>query len=129
MPKDTHGARAIRGNKRPMPLGRSPDRDETPIAIPKENAIVMIDEFGQLLRLEGQPGANCGEAGVVFKKPDAQDGTGEWTAEDTEAGATLGVSFVPRSDIQGRALLVFYPCRPFSWLTRSNWPNRFGFVR
>lgn len=129
VPKDTPGARAIRGNKRPMPLGRSPDRDETPIAIPKENAIVMIDEFGQLLRLEGQPGANWGEAGVVFKKPDAQDGTGEWTAEDTEAGATLGVSFVPRSDIQGRALLVFYPCRPFSWLTRSNWPNRFGFVR
>jgi hypothetical protein len=41
----------------------------------------------------------------------------------------VGISFVPRTDIQGRAVLVFYPSRPFSWLTGNAWPGRFGFVR
>jgi hypothetical protein len=134
VPKDARGAngevpRAIRGNKRPMLLTRAPDRDETPIAIPSEHAIVMIDEYGEILRLEGDPGTGWGERGVVFRKPGAQDGGGEWTAEETVPGNTVGVSFVPRADIQGRALMVFYPCRPLSWLFGSNWPGRFGFVR
>jgi signal peptidase I len=133
VPKDTAGARPIRGNKRAMSLLRSPDRDETPIALPNEHAIVMIDEFGEILRLEADAGANWGDVShgspVVFKKPGTkgQDGSEEFEAETTTNAP--GISFVPRSDIQGRALLVFYPCRPLSWLMRSNWPGRFGLVR
>lgn len=123
--------RQIRGNKRAMNLASSPDRDETPIALPNENAIVMIDEFGEILRLNGQPGVDWGVPGgpVPFRHANAQPGDpkAEWTALDTTN--TKGISFVPRSDIQGRALMVFYPSRPFSWLTGSNWPDRFGFVR
>jgi hypothetical protein len=121
--------RQIRGNKRAMDLTTSPDRDETPIALPEENAIVMIDEFGEILRLKGQPGANWGNGSVSFRRPNAQPGdpNAEWQALDTTN--TKGISFVPRSDIQGRALMVFYPARPLSWLTGNAWPNRFGFVR
>ena len=43
--------------------------------------------------------------------------------------AEAEIDFVPRADIQGRALMVFYPCRPFAWLTGNAWPGRFGFVR
>ncbi|MFM1872772.1 MAG: Signal peptidase [Planctomycetota bacterium] len=130
VPPNTPGARIVRGNKRPMNLAEKPDRDETPIAIPSENAIVMIDEFGEILRLEGQPGLNWGPpagggpAVVSFKNP---DGEGEWIAPEVRNAS--GVSFVRRQDIQGRALMVFYPSRPISWLTRNAWPNRFGFVR
>ena len=46
--------RTIRGNKRAMSLQNPPDRDETPIAIPTENVIVMIDEFGEILRLNAE---------------------------------------------------------------------------
>lgn len=124
VPPDTPGARIVRGNKRPMSLTNPPDRDETPIAIPSKNAIVMIDEFGEILRLEGQPGTNWGPGVVCFKNP---DGNGEWVAPEVRNAS--GVSFVRRQDIQGRALMVFYPFRPLSWLMRSNWPDRFGFVR
>lgn len=129
VPKDTPGARPVRGNKRAMPLSRSPDRDETPIAIPSEHAIVMIDEYGEILRLQGDPGAEWGNGRVTFRKPGAsgQDGKDEFEAEDTINAK--GVSFVPRADIQGRALLVFYPCRPLAWLFGSTWPGRFGLVR
>jgi len=130
VPKDTEGARPVRGNKRAMPLSRAPDRDETPIGLPSEHAIVMIDEYGEILRLEADVGADWGEQGrVSFRKPGAkaQDGTDEFLAEDTTNAP--GVSFVPRGDIRGRALMVFYPCRPLSWLTGSTWPGRFGFVR
>jgi signal peptidase I len=128
VPPDTPGARIVRGNKRPMNLGEKPDRDETPIAIPSENAIVMLDEFGEILRLEGQPGTNWGpQAGgsvVSFKNP---DGEGEWIAPEVRNAS--GVSFVRRQDIQGRAIMVFYPFRPLSWLFGNNWPGRFGVVR
>jgi hypothetical protein len=59
--------------------------------------------------------------------PGQQDGRGEWEAP--ESTNSKGISFVPRDDIQGRAVMVFYPARPFSWLFGSNWPGRFGFVR
>jgi hypothetical protein len=127
VPPDTAGARTVRGNKRAMPLANAPDRDETPIAIPSQGAVVMIDEFGEILRLDAQSGPDWGrpETGqkVVFTEPGAQDGKGDWAAPETK------VPFVRRQDIQGRALLVFYPARPFSWLFGSNWPGRFGFVR
>jgi hypothetical protein len=88
----------------------------------------MIDEYGEIMRLNGVIGSGWGapQAGapVVFMKP---DGVGEWTAPTTTN--TKGISFVPRHDIEGRALLVFYPARPFSWLTGNSWPGRFGFVR
>ncbi len=127
VPPDTPGARVVRGNKRAMDLARPPDRDETPIPIPSENAIVMIDEFGEMLRLEGAIGSGWGQR-VSFLRPGGDpDGRAEWTAPETTNAK--GISFVPRGDVKGRALLVFYPVRPFSWLFGSAWPGRFGFVR
>jgi hypothetical protein len=125
VPPDTPGARIVRGNKRAMPLGNPPDRDETPIPIPSENALVMIDEFGEILRLKAQVGPGWGQR--VSFVPFGDQGKGEWVAPETTN--TKGISFVPRSDIQGRAVLVFYPSRPFAWLFGNNWPGRFGFVR
>jgi signal peptidase I len=126
VPPDTPGARIVRGNKRPMYLTNPPDRDETPIPLPSQQAIVMIDEYGEILRLKGEAGASWPER-VSFRTPGAVDGRGEWTAPETSN--SRGISFVPRADIQGRALLVFYPSRPFSWLFLNSWPGRFGFVR
>ena len=82
----------------------------------------MIDEYGEVLRLKGRVAGDWGQK-VGFLKP---DGT-EWVAQDTTNAP--GISFVPRRDIRGRALMVFYPARPFSWLLLNNWPGRFGFVR
>jgi signal peptidase I len=132
VPPDTPGARIVRGNKRAMDLATPPDRDETPIAIPSERAIVMIDEYGEVLRLHGDPapgwGTREGGGKVAFLRPgEHQDGRGEWVAP--EATNAPGISFVPRGDIKGRAVLVFYPARPFAWLTGNAWPGRFGFVR
>lgn len=124
VPPDT-GVRNVRGNKRAMPLGNPPDRDETPIPIPSEGAMVMIDEFGEILRLKATVSPTWPR--VAFSTPGAQDGKVEWLAPDTTN--TKGISFVPRSDIQGRALMIFYPMRPFSWLFGNAWPGRFGFVR
>ncbi|MBZ0150171.1 MAG: signal peptidase I [Planctomycetes bacterium] len=126
VPPATPGARAVRGNKRAMPLDRSPDRDETPIALPDQKVIVMIDEYGEIHRFHANISSDWGRR-IAFLPDGAQDGRGEWTAIDTTN--TKGISFVPREDIQGRALLVFYPSRPLSWLFGSNWPGRFGFVR
>ena len=122
VPPDTPGARVVRGNKRAMPLEQPPDRDETPIGIPSEHCIVMIDEFGEILRLGAEVGPDWGR-NVSFLAPGAQDGRHDWNAPETK------VAFVPRDDIQGRAILVFYPSRPLAWLFGSNWPGRFGFVR
>jgi signal peptidase I len=122
VPPDTPGARIVRGNKRAMPLSRSPDRDETPIAIPSREALVMIDEYGEIWSLKARVADRWGER-VAFLRP---DGT-EWTAPETSNAK--GISFVPRSDIRGRATMIFYPFRPLAWLTRNNWPGRFGFVR
>lgn len=118
----TAGARKILGNKRAMDLTRPPDRDETPIGFPTEHAIVMIDEFGEIRRFEAEVGPDWGER-VSFKDTSAQDGSRDWVAPEKK------VPFVRREDIQGRAVLVFYPSRPFAWLFGSNWPDRFGFVR
>lgn len=126
VPPETPGSHAIRGNKRAMPLDRSPDRDETPIGLPNEHAIVMIDEFGEIHRFHANLSTDWGRR-IAFLPDNAQDGHGEWKAIDTTN--TVGISFVPRSDIMGRALLIFYPSRPLSWLFGSNWPGRFGFVR
>lgn len=125
VPPDTPGARIVRGNKRAMPLANPPDRDETPIPIPSHDALVMIDEFGEILRLNATVSSTWPR--VAFAPTKAQDGRGEWEAPDTTNAK--GISFVPRSDIQGRAVLVFYPARPFSWLLGNAWPGRFGFVR
>ena len=132
VPPDTPGARVVRGNKRPMELSRPPDRDETPIPIPSERAIVLTDEYGEVLRLHGEAAPGWGDpasgARAVFLHPGPQqDGRGEWVAPETTNAP--GISFVPREDVKGRAVLVFYPSRPFSWLFGSAWPDRFGFVR
>lgn len=126
VPPDTPGARVVRGNKRPMPLDKPPDRDETPIPILGKDRIVMIDEYGEILSLKGKVGPDW-PARVSFLKPGGVDARDEWVAP--EATNARGISFVPRGDIRGRALLIFYPCRPFAWLTFNNWPGRFGFVR
>ncbi len=126
VPPETPGARVVRGNKRAMPLQNPPDRDETPIPIASENAIVMIDEYGEILRLKGTAAADWGKR-VAFAQDGAGNGRGEWVAPETTNAP--GISFVPRQDIRGRAVLVFYPCRPLSWLMFNNWPDRFGFVR
>ena len=132
VPPDTPGCRVVRGNKRPMNLANAPDRDETPIPIPSQDALVMIDEYGEILRLNAKAGPGWaqvanGRARVSFVPLGAQDGKGEWEAVDSTN--SKGISFVPRGDIQGRAVLVFYPSRPFAWLFGSSWPGRFGFVR
>lgn len=126
VPPETPGARIVRGNKRAMDLTNPPDRDETPIPIPDQKALVMIDEYGEILRLHAEVGPGWGRR-ISFLPSNAQDGKGEWTAPETSNAK--GISFVPRGDIQGRAVLVFYPARPFSWLFGSAWPGRFGFVR
>ena len=120
--------RKIRGNKRAMDLDNPPDRDETPIGLPTEDAIVMIDEFGEILRLNAEIGPDWGPE-VTFRKigANADDQGAVFSAVDT--ANTKGISFVPRSDIEGRALLVFYPIRPLSWIFRNEWPGRAGFVR
>lgn len=126
VPPETPGARLVRGNKRPMNPEAAPDRDETPIPIFGKDRIVMIDEYGEVLSLKGKPGA-AWPGQVAFQKPGAVDGRDEWVAKD--ATNAEGISFVRRQDIRGRALLIFYPTIPFSWLTGNKWPNRFGFVR
>jgi hypothetical protein len=123
VPPDTAGARVVRGNKRAMDLSQEPDRDETPIAFPSKDCIVMIDEYGEILRLDAKIAPDWGQGRVSFQAWDSQDGRNDWSPPEEK------VAFVPRDDIQGRALLVFYPARPLSWLFGSNWPNRFGFVR
>ncbi len=125
-PDSPDAVRTIRGNKRPMRLSNPPDRDETPIPIPSEDVIVMIDEYGEILRLNAEVGSDWPER-VSFRRPGAGDGTDEWTAPDTTNAK--GISFVPREDIEGRALMVFYPSRPLSWIFRNAWPGRFGLVR
>lgn len=126
VPPDTPGARIVRGNMRAMPLANAPDRDETPIPIPDQDALVMIDEFGEILRLKAKIGPGWGQR-IAFQALGSQDGKGEWEAVKTTNSP--GISFVPRGDIQGRAVLVFYPSRPFAWLFGNAWPGRFGFVR
>jgi hypothetical protein len=125
VPPETPGARVVRGNKRAMSLLNAPDRDETPIPIPSKKALVMIDEYGEILRLNAEIGPDWPR--IAFQRPGAVDGKGEWAAPETTN--TPGISFVPRSDIRGRAVLVFYPSRPVSWLFANSWPGRFGFVR
>jgi signal peptidase I len=126
VPPETPGARTVRGNKRAMDLSGPPDRDETPIAYPNQKAIVMIDEYGEILRLHADIAGNWGRR-IAFQRPGTTDASGEWTAAETTN--SKGISFVPRSDIRGRATLIFYPFRPLAWLTGNNWPGRFGFVR
>ncbi len=131
-PDAPEAVRRIRGNKRAMNLANAPDRDETPIPIPERDALVMIDEYGEILRLNAKAGPGWaqvkdGRSRVSFVPLGAQDGKGEWEAPETTN--SKGISFVPRGDIQGRAVLVFYPSRPFAWLFGSAWPGRFGFVR
>jgi len=131
-PDAPEAVRRIRGNKRAMNLANAPDRDETPIPIPERDALVMIDEYGEILRLNAKAGPGWaqvkdGRGRVSFVPLGAQDGKGEWEAPETTN--SKGISFVPRGDIQGRAVLVFYPSRPFAWLFGSAWPGRLGFVR
>ena len=111
-----------------MPLENPPDRDETPIGLPSEDAIVMIDEYGELLQLNAKIGPSWGPD-VTFRPVGAaaDDPDAVFSAVDTIN--TKGISFVPRADIEGRALMVFYPIRPLSWIFRNEWPDRAGFVR
>jgi|GEM_PF-1354571 len=129
VPVDSPDAvRQIRGNKRAMPLENPPDRDETPIGLPSEDTIVMIDEYGELLQLNAKIGPSWGPD-VTFRRVNAaaDDPDAVFSAVDTIN--TKGISFVPRADIEGRALMVFYPIRPLSWIFRNEWPDRAGFVR
>ena len=67
------------------------------------------------------------EADLVVIDEVAMLARGVFEAVDTYNAK--GISFVAREDIEGRALMVFYPIRPLSWLTRNEWPDRGGFVR
>lgn len=129
VPMDSPDAvRTIRGNKRAMPLGNPPDRDETPIGLPSEDAIVMIDEYGEILRLSAKVGPRWGEK-VSFVKPDAADDDPDSVFEAKDTYNAKGISFVARRDVEGRALVVFYPIRPLSWIFGNAWPGRAGVVR
>lgn len=129
VPPDTPGARVVRGNKRPMPSDIPPDRDETPVAIPSRNTVVMIDEYGEILRLRTGIGASYGskgdqgEARIVFEPIGSSDGRQDWSPpEEWEP-------FVPRRDVQGRALAAFWPFPPLSWLLQPKASNRLGWIR
>jgi signal peptidase I len=116
------GARVLLGNKRPVPTTQPPDRDETPVAIPSLHTIVMIDEFGEIWRLKSDISNAYGSADekrnptVMFRPVGAADGRDEWKPRE------LPVPFVPRGDIAGRALAVFWPLWPFG-------EQRLGFIR
>ena len=122
--------RTIRGNKRAMDLDAPPDRDETPIGLPN-GVIVMIDEYGEILRLNAEVGPNWGEpeAKVSFLKPNAAEDDPDRVFEAEDTYNAKGISFVARRDIEGRALVVFYPIRPLSWIFGNAWPGRAGVVR
>jgi signal peptidase I len=118
VPPDTPGARVLRGNKRPMPPSKPPDRDETPVVIPSRNAIVMIDEFGEIHRLRARvanASASLERYEPSFLPADGGDGQAGWRPPEEK------VPFVPREHVVGRALLVFWPIWPLQ--------HRLGFIR
>ena len=120
--------RTIRGNKRAMNLNNPPDRDETPIGLPG-GVIVMIDEYGEILRLRAKVGPSWGGEQVAFLKPNAAEDDPDRVFEAEDTYNAKGISFVARRDIEGRALVVFYPIRPLSWIFGNAWPGRAGVVR
>ena len=95
---------------------------------PGTRAFTVFSEYGELLRLNAKIGPSWGPE-VTFRRMDAaeDDPAATFSAQDTTN--TKGISFVARSDIEGRALMVFYPVRPLSWIFQNEWPGRAGFVR
>jgi signal peptidase I len=108
-------ARPIRGNKRPMAPSGPPDRDETPIVIPTEDTVVMIDEFGNVKRMKSGISPAYSPDNMLFE---VLGGSREddWKPEEVK------VQVVPREHVIGRALIGFWPFPPFG-------PNRVGFIR
>jgi hypothetical protein len=105
-----------------VPPTQPPDRDETPVVIQSLHTIVMIDEFGEVWPLKSDISNTYGSADekhnptVMFRPVGASDGSGEWKPKE------LPVPFVPRGDIAGRGLMVFWPLWPFG-------EQRLGFIR
>ncbi len=98
--KATPGARVIRGNKRPMPSSRPPDRDETPVVIASRDMMAMIDEFGDVHPLKAQARVEDGKINIA--PPTSPAGAKEWQPPEAWVG------FVPREHIRGRALVRFW---------------------
>jgi hypothetical protein len=107
------GGRVVRGNKRPVPASEKPDRDETPVVFPDRDLAVMIDEWGQVLRMKARIPPNYmahdAKRGSYFgfEKLGSTDNHSDWFPPEEK------VSFVPREHIVGRALLGFWPIWPF----------------
>jgi hypothetical protein len=116
VPADTSGARKVRGNKRPVPPARAPDRDETPIVFPDEKVVVMIDDVGEYVRMKSGISPAYDSDNVLFERLDSTGADGDWRPVEER------VPFVPREDIIGRGLLVFWPVWPLG-------VHRLGFVK
>ncbi len=115
-PTAADAVRVIRGNLRPVPSVKAPDRDETPVLIPSRQTMVMIDEYGEIHRLRtgvSEAFAQGRESTLRLEPVGSTEGRQDWVPPEEK------VPFVPREDIQGRALLVFWPV----------WPMRLGFIR
>lgn len=106
--EQTDGAKVLRGNKRPMPSAQPPDRDETPVVIASQDKIAMIDEFGEVhalsarARVEQVRTERGADTHLWIEPPTSQNGSREWEPPEQ------WVPFVPREQIRGRALLIFW---------------------
>ena len=116
VPADTPGARKVRGNKRPVPPARAPDRDETPIVFPEEKLVVMIDDVGEYVKMKSGVSPAYDSDNVLFERLDSTGPAGDWRPLEER------VPFVPREDIIARGLLVFWPIWPIG-------VHRLGFVK
>ena len=114
--------RTIRGNKRPMNLAqRTPDRDETPIALPereqdRHDRRVRRDPAAQRQdRLRGGP-----NPAWSFLRDNAQTGdpNGEWRGARRRPTPRASRSCRARTS-RGARCSCSIPLRPFSWLTGS----------
>lgn len=94
------GARVLRGNKRPMSALMPPDRDETPVVIGSQDAMAMIDEFGEIHALKAS--ARVDEDGLHIKAAPGAESQAEWQPPEAWHG------FVRREHIRGRALVIFW---------------------
>ncbi|MCC6672487.1 MAG: signal peptidase I [Planctomycetes bacterium] len=107
----TPGARAISGNKRPVPAENPPDVDENPIPIRSRERVVFEDEIGEIRVLRAKTSGAYSPQNMLFGEPGQ-----EWHPPERR------LPFVRREHMLGRALVGFWPIPPFG-------PNRAHVIR